>query len=249
MHSDKINFRIWLIFIAGIFISRTLGCVINDLFDHKIDKEVFRTKLRPLAAGVLSRKNALVLITILCFLDLFCALMLNPYAFKLSFIALGLMCFYPLSKRFFPCPQLVLGAAFNWGIIMAYACLQNKIPLIAWVLYLVAMFWTISYDTIYAMADIVDDKRLKIKSSALLFGENALSWIVFFEALMILGLIYTGYTLKAQFIYYIIVGFCIVLLVSQFIVLKKYIKEHPINLKDGFVCMSEDTAQKEPTFY
>ena len=107
---------------------------------------------------------------------------------------------------------------------MAYACLQNKIPLIAWVLYLVAMFWTISYDTIYAMADIVDDKRLKIKSSALLFGENALSWIVFFEALMILGLIYTGYTLKAQFIYYIIVGFCIVLLVSQFIVLKNTLK-------------------------
>jgi 4-hydroxybenzoate polyprenyltransferase len=247
--SNKINLKIWFVFIAGIIISRTLGCVINDLFDHKIDKQVFRTKMRPLASGVLSIKSAFALIIILCFLDLICALMLNSYAFKLSFVALGLMCFYPLSKRFFPCPQLILGAAFNWGIIMAYASLQNSLPLNAWILYFVAMCWTISYDTIYAMADIVDDKRLKVKSSALLFGDNVLGWISFFETLMLLGLVFIGFRINAQVEYYVILSLCAILFISQFIVLKRFLKEQPVNLGEGFICMSEDTRKNRTQFF
>lgn len=247
--SNKIDFKIWFVFIAGIIISRTLGCVINDLLDYKIDKQVFRTRMRPLASGVLSRKNALGLIIILCILDLTCALMLNSYAFKLSFVALGLMCFYPFSKRFFPCPQLILGAAFNWGIIMAYASLQNSLPLNAWVLYLISMCWTISYDTIYALADILDDKKLKIKSSALLFGDNVLGWISFFEVLMLAGLVIIGFRINAQIMYYVILGLCAMIFIFQFIVLKRFLKEQPLNLGEEFICMSDDTRKNRIHFF
>ena len=216
------------------------------MFDKKIDSDVFRTQQRPLANGELSIKNAIYLIIILSFLALFCALNLNLYAFLLSFIALGLMIIYPLSKRFFPCPQLILGAAFNWGIIMAYAQVQNKIPLEAWVLYIIAMCWTIAYDTIYALSDLFDDMRLNINSSAKLFGQNIIPCIAVFEFIMIIGLIIIGFKHNCSAPYGFILFSCSLLMATQLYFLSKYLKEHKYN-KDS--CISRITYQKRVEYF
>lgn len=183
------NWQLWLVFICGIVISRSLGCVINDLCDYKFDKLVLRTATRPLASGQLKPRHAIVLIFILCCLDLCCALALPDLAFKLSFVALGLMSCYPLAKRYFSCPQLILGAAFNWGLIMAYAANLSYIPIQAWYLYGLSICWVIAYDSIYALADLEYDKKIKIKSSAILFGKNIIFWIGLFELVFCIGLL------------------------------------------------------------
>tara|TARA_A100001015_G_C14953428_1_gene697729 strand:+ start:458 stop:1333 length:876 start_codon:yes stop_codon:yes gene_type:complete len=226
LSDDALDFNIWSIFIFGIIISRTLGCVINDLLDRKIDSNVFRTKNRPLANGEIKAKHAIFLIIILCFLDLIIALNLNLYAFLLSFVALALMIFYPFSKRFFPCPQLILGSAFNWGIIMAYAQTQNTIPLEAWHIYFIATCWTISYDTIYALSDIFDDIRLKINSSARLFGNNLIGIIAFFEALMLLGLLIIGFKHGGSLAYGVLLFACGAWMMQQLYFLNIYIKKN-----------------------
>lgn len=223
---DILNLKNWCVFIFGIIISRTLGCVINDLFDKNIDANVFRTKNRPLASGEIKTKKAIFLIIILCFLDLFCALNLDLYAFLLSFVALALMIFYPLSKRFFPCPQLILGSAFNWGIIMAYAQVQNQVPLDAWILYFIATCWTISYDTIYALSDLFDDVRLKINSSARLFGNNLIICVAFFEFLMLLGLLVLGFQHGGSLAYGIILFACGLWMMMQLYFLNLYIQKN-----------------------
>lgn len=159
-----------MIFILGVIVMRSAGCVINDIADQEFDKLVLRTKSRPLAAEKITRREALILFLFLISIALVLVLQLNNYTIMLSTIGLALACFYPLMKRFTHLPQVVLGAAFGWAIPMAFAAVTESIPFYAWILFLANIFWTVAYDSLYAMVDREDDLLVGIKSTAILFG-------------------------------------------------------------------------------
>ncbi len=183
----------WLaVFVVGVVVTRALGCVVNDIADYKIDRHVWRTKDRPLAAGKVSLLEAWVLAIFFALIAF--ALWLWALPFYAKIIALFGFVFifiYPLTKRFFYAPQLVLGAVFGCGILVADSSLHNSTPsLEAWLLYGANFIWIVAYDTLYAMADKADDARYgKIYSTALLFGDYDVHVIgtLYFTALLMLS--------------------------------------------------------------
>ncbi len=158
------------IFVVGVVLMRSAGCVINDYADREFDPHVARTRERPLAAGKVSPKEALLLAAGLSLLAFLLILPLNRLVLGLSVIALFLAASYPFTKRFFAIPQAYLGIAFGFGIPMSYAALLGEIPLEAWILLAANTFWAIAYDTQYAMVDRADDLKIGIKTSAITFG-------------------------------------------------------------------------------
>jgi 4-hydroxybenzoate polyprenyltransferase len=158
------------VFVLGTLLMRSAGCVINDLADRKLDPHVARTCQRPLATGEVTPREALVLAAALSLVAFALVLTRNHLTLVLSLPALFLAASYPLTKRFFPLPQAYLGIAFGFGIPMAFASVTDAVPLLAAKLMLANVFWTIAYDTEYAMVDRNDDIRLGIHSSALFFG-------------------------------------------------------------------------------
>ena len=157
------DWRVVWIFVLGTVLMRSAGCVINDLADRHIDPHVARTKDRPLAAGKVSKKEAVMLFLLLS-LCAFCLILplQNLKVIGLSFVALFLAATYPLTKRFFAIPQAYLGIAFGFGIPMAYAAHLDTVPRVAWCLLLANVFWAIAYDTEYAMFDREDDLKIGI---------------------------------------------------------------------------------------
>lgn len=164
------QWHLLLIFSLGVFVMRSAGCVINDFADRKVDGKVKRTEQRPLAAGHVSAKEALVLFFVLIFAAFLLVLCLNFNTVLLSFAALGLAFCYPFMKRYTHLPQVVLGAAFSWAIPMAYMATLNTVPTEAWLLYGANLIWTVAYDTMYGMVDRDDDLKIGVKSTAILFG-------------------------------------------------------------------------------
>lgn len=162
--------RIVWIFALGTLLMRSAGCVMNDLADVRFDAEVERTKERPLAAGAMGRREAIILAAALVMVSFLLVLSLNRLTVLLSFAALALAATYPLTKRFFAIPQAYLGIAFGFGIPMGYAAVLGHVPLEAGWLLLANIFWAIAYDTEYAMVDRQDDVRIGIKTSALTLG-------------------------------------------------------------------------------
>jgi len=163
----------WLIlwiFVMGVVLMRSAGCVINDYADRDFDPHVARTRERPLAAGKVSAREALLLAAGLSLLAFLLILPLNALVLKLSVVALFLAASYPFTKRFFAIPQAYLGIAFGFGIPMSYAALWGEVPSEAWVLLAANIFWAIAYDTQYAMVDREDDLKIGIKTSAITFG-------------------------------------------------------------------------------
>lgn len=158
-------------FSLGTFLMRSAGCVANDWADRNFDGHVERTKNRPFATGEVNGKEALWLIMGLCLCAILCLLPFNALTWFMSLPALFLAMTYPFMKRFFPIPQLYLGLAFSFGIPMAFAAVQNQIPLLAWLLFAANVFWTLAYDTLYAMADKPDDLKIGMKTSAITFGD------------------------------------------------------------------------------
>ncbi|KZY61869.1 4-hydroxybenzoate octaprenyltransferase, partial [Oleiphilus sp. HI0066] len=158
------------VFVSGAIAMRAAGCVINDIADRNIDGHVERTKARPLAAGELSLKDAIIFFVVLCFSALLLVLCLNTSAIVWSFGALALACIYPFMKRYTFLPQVFLGAAFAWSIPMAFAAVIEKVPALAWIIFTATLLWTVAYDTIYAMMDREDDLKIGVKSTAILFG-------------------------------------------------------------------------------
>lgn len=152
---------------------RGAGCIINDLWDRKIDAQVARTKTRPLASGEISIKHAIIFISILLLFSLLLLLQLNQNTQILGFCSLLPVAIYPLMKRFFPCPQLFLGITFSWGALMGWVAVTNSFDWTMIWLYLAAICWTIGYDTIYALQDKEDDERIGVYSSARLLGDKA----------------------------------------------------------------------------
>ncbi|MGL4768229.1 MAG: 4-hydroxybenzoate octaprenyltransferase [Formosimonas sp.] len=159
-----------LVFVLGTVLMRSAGCAINDYADRDIDKYVERTAQRPLTSGQISGREALAVAAVLALLAGAGALLLNGLSLKLAVVAAILAGSYPFFKRFFAMPQAYLGIAFGFGIPMAFAALQNQVPALAWWLLLANVFWTVAYDTEYAMVDRDDDLKIGIKTSAITFG-------------------------------------------------------------------------------
>ncbi len=179
-----------LVFSLGVFIMRSAGCVINDFADRKIDGQVERTKNRPLVSGLMSSTEAINLFGVLIGIALGLVLTLSWATIYLSVVALLLASLYPFMKRYTQLPQVVLGAAFSWGMIMAFREAQGEIPPVAWLLFSANLFWTVAYDTMYAMVDREDDLRVGVKSTAVLFGDNELRIIAFLQ-LMTVAILWT----------------------------------------------------------
>jgi 4-hydroxybenzoate polyprenyltransferase len=165
------NWHIALVFVLGVVIMRSAGCVINDIADRHIDGNVKRTQNRPLVTAEVTVKQALGLFTVLILVAFGLVLTLNLQTLLMSIPALFLASLYPFMKRFIYLPQFVLGAAFSWSILMASTAVLEMVPMWAWILYVANLLWTIAYDTQYAMVDRDDDVKIGVKSSAILFGQ------------------------------------------------------------------------------
>jgi len=182
--------QLLLIFTLGVFLMRSAGCIINDFADRHVDGQVARTKQRPLVSGQLTEQEALFLFVIFIAASLGLVINLHWYTIKLSLVALAVASIYPFTKRFTHMPQVILGIAFSWGMIMAFAEVEGRIPLVAWLLFSANVVWTIAYDTMYAMVDREDDLRIGVKSTAILFGRHD-KRIVGLLQLCCLGLLFT----------------------------------------------------------
>lgn len=197
---------LFVIFILGVIVMRSAGCVLNDFVDRKIDPYVERTRTRPIASGAVTPLEALTLFAALSFIAIGLASMLNSMAQLLAIVAAGLTVAYPFVKRFFSIPQLVLGAAFGWAVPMAFAAQTGETPELAWLVFGTAMIWAVIYDTFYAMVDREDDLKAGIKSTAILFGEVDLFVIAGLQLLMLLALVLIGVRAELGFWYYLSVS-------------------------------------------
>ncbi|MCF7364249.1 MULTISPECIES: 4-hydroxybenzoate octaprenyltransferase [Vibrio] len=164
------DIKVLIVFVLGVFMMRSAGCVINDFADRKVDGHVKRTSQRPLPSGKVSAKEAVILFLALSIASFLLVLTMNPLTVQLSFAGLVLAFIYPFMKRFTHLPQLFLGLAFSWSIPMAWAAQANELPLIVWFVFAINVVWTVAYDTQYAMVDRDDDLVIGIKSTAILFG-------------------------------------------------------------------------------
>jgi 4-hydroxybenzoate polyprenyltransferase len=187
------NFFVVVIFVLGVVLMRSAGCVMNDFADRNFDAHVERTRDRPLAANRISPGEALMLAAVLAALAFGLVLQLNSLTVKLSVVALALAVIYPFLKRVFWLPQAWLGIAFGFGVPMAFAAHHDVVVPIAWTLLVANVFWAIAYDTQYAMVDRDDDVRLGLKSSAILFGRHDVLAILIFYCLFLATLVYVGY--------------------------------------------------------
>ncbi|MFN9123396.1 MAG: 4-hydroxybenzoate octaprenyltransferase [bacterium] len=182
---------VW-IFVLGAALMRSAGCVVNDIADRNFDRHVARTRDRPITAGLVGVKEALVLAAVLTVLAGSLVLMLNWLTIAMSLLALVFAFTYPFTKRFFAVPQAYLGIAFGFGIPMAYAAATGGVPLVAWVMMLANVFWAIAYDTAYAMVDREDDLKIGIKTSAITFGRFDLVGIAVAHGAFLLTMIAVG---------------------------------------------------------
>ena len=216
------DWRVVWIFVLGTVLMRSAGCVINDLADRHIDPHVARTKDRPLAAGKVSKKEAVMLFLLLS-LCAFCLILplQNLKVIGLSFVALFLAATYPLTKRFFAIPQAYLGIAFGFGIPMAYAAHLDTVPRVAWCLLLANVFWAIAYDTEYAMFDREDDLKIGIKTSAITFGRFDVAAVMLCYALTLGLLVWVGSVLHLGRYYHVGLGVAGALAAYHFLLIRQ----------------------------
>ncbi|MHB8249079.1 MAG: 4-hydroxybenzoate octaprenyltransferase [Acidithiobacillus sp.] len=194
---------LFLIFTVGTFLMRSAGCVINDYFDRDFDRQVARTCNRPLASGVITPQEALVVFILLCLGAAALLPFLNSLTILLAGGAVLVTVTYPLFKRFTHLPQAYLGLAFSFGIPMAFAAQTGRVPALAWWLMLANACWVLAYDTAYAMADRPDDLKIGVKSSAILFGRYDRLAIAGFHGVMLLILCLIGLDLQLHWPYFL----------------------------------------------
>jgi len=194
---------ITLVFIIGVFIMRSAGCVINDYADRDLDPHVARTRTRPLAAGRVTPTEALLLFLALCLLALALVLTLNHLTLLFSLAAVPLVASYPFMKRYTYLPQVHLGVAFGWAVPMAFAAQTNSVPPIAWLILTGVVLWAVAYDTMYAMVDREDDVYVGVKSTAILFGELDRMMIGVVQLCFLLVMLLVGNQLDLGRYYYL----------------------------------------------
>ena len=197
---------LFVVFVIGVFIMRSAGCVLNDFADRKIDPYVERTRTRPLATGAVAPLEALTLFAALGLIAIGLASMLNKQAQILAVVGAVLTIVYPFIKRYMSIPQFVLGAAFGWAVPMAFAAQTGETPELAWLVFGIALVWAVIYDTFYAMVDREDDRKIGVKSTAVLFGEVDLFVIAGLQLVMLLGLVFVGFRAELGFWYYLSVA-------------------------------------------
>ena len=188
----KPDLLVLFVFVSGVVLMRSAGCVINDFADRKIDPLIERTKLRPIASGKVSSREALWLFAGLSLVAFMLVLLTNKLTVLLSIGGLLLAAIYPFMKRYTNLPQLVLGMAFAWSVPMAFAAQTGEVPRIAWLIYAVTVVWTVIYDTLYAMADREEDLKIGVKSTAILFGDADRVMLFTLQILMFFGLYLLG---------------------------------------------------------
>jgi 4-hydroxybenzoate polyprenyltransferase len=198
----KPDLFVLFIICAGVVLMRAAGCVINDYADRDFDPHVERTKQRPIAAGKVSPKEALILFVVLCLTAFVLVLQLNLMTILLSFVAAFLAASYPFMKRYTHLPQAYLGIAFGFAVPMSFSAQTNSIPAVAWVMYLLVMLWALVYDTMYAMVDKDDDLKIGVKSTAILFGDKDREIMAGLQLVIIFLLIVIGQMQQLGFIYY-----------------------------------------------
>jgi 4-hydroxybenzoate polyprenyltransferase len=181
-----------VIFILGVNLMRAAGCVINDYADRNFDGHVSRTRARPLASGRVTPREALVFFAVLVALSFVLVLFTNATTLWLSFGGLALAACYPFMKRYTYYPQVVLGAAFSWGMPMAFTAETGELPAAVWLLYIANLLWTVAYDTYYAMTDREDDLKIGVKSTAILFGDADRLIIAILQGSALLCLLLAG---------------------------------------------------------
>jgi len=198
---------LFVIFVLGVIVMRSAGCVLNDFADRNIDPYVERTRSRPIASGAVAPFEALTLFGALGLFAIGLATMLNQPARLLAIVGALLTITYPFVKRYLSIPQFVLGAAFGWGIPMAFAAQTGSVPELAWLVFGTAMIWAVIYDTFYAMVDREDDKKVGVKSTAILFGEVDLFVIAGLQLTMLIALVLIGYRAGLGFWYFLSILF------------------------------------------
>ena len=204
---------LFIIFVLGVVVMRSAGCVLNDFADRNIDPYVERTRVRPIASGAVAPMEALTLFVALGLIAIGLAAMLNRPAQLLAVIAAGLTIVYPFVKRFVSIPQFVLGAAFGWAVPMVFAAQTGEPTRLGWLVFGTALIWAVIYDTFYAMVDREDDLKIGVKSTAILFGEADLFVIGGLQLLMVLAMLLIGGMAELGGWYYASVGIAALLMV------------------------------------
>jgi len=193
---------LFVVFVLGVIVMRSAGCVLNDYVDRKIDPYVERTRTRPIASGAVAPLEALILFVALGLIAAGLATLLNRPAQLLAIVAAGLTIAYPFVKRFVSIPQFILGAAFGWAVPMAFAAQTGETPELAWLVFGAAMIWAVIYDTFYAMVDREDDLKVGIKSTAILFGDVDIFVVAGLQVLMLVALLFIGFRADLSLWYY-----------------------------------------------
>lgn len=219
-----------LLFLFGAIVMRGAGCVINDIWDRRIDVQVQRTRDRPLAAGTVKLSQAIALFILLLSIGLGILLTLNLYTVKLGIIFAVMIIIYPLMKRVLWIPQLFLGLTFNAGALMGWSAVSGELPLAAWLCYSACFFWTLGYDTIYAHQDKKDDTTIGIKSAAITFGRHSRKHITCYYLLMIALLALAGLSNAMIWPYYLGLMIALIFLLRQI---------QCVDLKDQADCMQK----------
>ncbi len=194
--------HVLVVFVLGVVLMRSAGCVINDYADRDFDPHVARTRSRPIAAGRVRPREALALFAVLCLTAFALVLTLNRLTILLSFVGAFLAVSYPFLKRYTHLPQFYLGAAFGWSIPMAFAAQTDAVPLPGWLLFAANVCWSVAYDTAYAMADRDDDLRVGVKSTAILFGHYDRLMVGIFHAATLVLLALVGFMAERGILYY-----------------------------------------------
>ena len=199
-HPDKL---VLTVICLGVIIMRAAGCVINDYADRDFDPHVERTKQRPIAAGKVTPKEALIFFLVLIAIAFGLVLLLNTYTILLSFGGAFLAASYPFMKRYTQLPQAYLGIAFGWAVPMSFSAQMNAIPAVAWVMYLAVVLWALVYDTMYAMVDKDDDLKIGVKSTAILFGDYDRHIMAGLQVIIVGLLIAVGVMANSGWVYYL----------------------------------------------
>ena len=200
--NGKPDLLVLIVICSGVIIMRAAGCVINDYADRDFDPHVERTKQRPIAAGKVSPKEALIVFLVLITLAFALVLLLNTYTILLSFGGAFLAASYPFMKRYTQLPQAYLGIAFGWAVPMSFSAQINATPAIAWVMFIAVVLWALVYDTMYAMVDKEDDLKIGVKSTAILFGDYDRHIMAVLQVIILVLLIAVGLMAGSGWAYY-----------------------------------------------
>ena len=201
----QIYFYYLLLFFLGSVLMRSAGCIVNDILDRKYDKEVSRTKDRPIASGKISVKVAMFYVLILCSLAFLVLINFNNLTIFLALASMPLAFTYPLMKRFTYWPQLFLGITFNYGLLLGWTSVSEKLDIIPLIFYVGAIFWTLGYDTIYGFQDIKDDEIIGVKSTSIKFKGSAKIFLILCYLFLTASLLIGGFVMSFNQLYFLFI--------------------------------------------